>query len=98
MPGAVGGRFSNSRKSNEGGTVDMGLDELLKRVGDGFFGVLFITNKNSDHNIAWHFLGTFITTRVMVVNGLENELGSFVKTLWVAQVSQKHTVTIPYET
>ncbi|KAJ3211646.1 hypothetical protein HDU67_004369 [Dinochytrium kinnereticum] len=41
-------------------SVDITFDDILKRIKNGLFGVLFITNKNSDHNITWHFLETFI--------------------------------------
>jgi hypothetical protein len=35
----------------------MGFDETLKHLQDGLFGVLFITNKNSNHNLALHLTG-----------------------------------------
>ncbi|KAJ3399236.1 IMP 5'-nucleotidase, partial [Chytridiales sp. JEL 0842] len=51
----TGGTFALGKSTRE-----MGFDELIKRMGDGFFGVLFITNKNNDENIFWHFLELFI--------------------------------------
>ncbi|KAI8849654.1 hypothetical protein BC829DRAFT_181720 [Chytridium lagenaria] len=54
MSSKVGGSLLTSGEADE--DKDITLDDFLKRVKDGLFGVLFVTNKNSDHNLTWHFL------------------------------------------
>ncbi|KAJ3109936.1 hypothetical protein HDU96_007041 [Phlyctochytrium bullatum] len=41
-------------------TSDFTFDDFLIKVKHGLFGVLFVTNKNSDHNLALHLLETII--------------------------------------
>ncbi|KAJ3017327.1 UNVERIFIED_CONTAM: hypothetical protein HDU68_011747 [Siphonaria sp. JEL0065] len=39
---------------------EFGLDEIITKLTDGLFGILFVTNKHTDHNLFAHFLEIFI--------------------------------------
>ncbi|KAI8849643.1 hypothetical protein BC829DRAFT_181328 [Chytridium lagenaria] len=52
----VGPSLGTSSEERE----ELTVEDVLKRLQNGLFGVLFITNKNSDHNLTWHILETLI--------------------------------------
>ncbi|KAJ3380509.1 hypothetical protein HDU84_005771 [Entophlyctis sp. JEL0112] len=39
---------------------DVGIDEIIAKLTDGLFGILFVTTKHSDHNLLLHYLEIFI--------------------------------------
>ncbi|TPX77518.1 hypothetical protein CcCBS67573_g01209 [Chytriomyces confervae] len=52
--------FSENQTETDDSKKDVGVDEIIGKISEGLFGILFITNKHSDHNIYWHFLEIFI--------------------------------------
>ncbi|KAJ3224123.1 hypothetical protein HDU81_008727, partial [Chytriomyces hyalinus] len=52
--------FGTSQPESDDSKKDVGIDEIIGKISEGLFGILFITNKHSDHNIYWHFLEIFI--------------------------------------
>ncbi|ORY50478.1 hypothetical protein BCR33DRAFT_846941 [Rhizoclosmatium globosum] len=66
---------------------EFGIDEILTKLTDGLFGILFVTNKHTEHNLYAHFLEIFIDHMQDLAFPL-----SFVLSPWISSISWFQTV------
>ncbi|KAI9337573.1 hypothetical protein BDR26DRAFT_458206 [Obelidium mucronatum] len=66
---------------------EFGIDEIITKLTDGLFGILFVTNKHTDHNLFAHFLEIFIDHMQDLAFPL-----SFVLAPWSSSVTWLQTV------